>query len=182
MRTGTTCTSCGPWLKSTVRRGRRMPDSRCAGGRGEEGAPRVERTPMRPTEEITRLQNRCNTLERRLSELEHLAGEVERLREFMEQFQVILVCGEHPAPVFLRWKKIKEAEYPTWRATFGKYLLELVHGSSADSWCIFRGREIIDAGGGTVHVDMAMDEAEAALIRLVQTRAPSARSSQSLSE
>jgi hypothetical protein len=127
---------------------------------------------VRPSVEIPLLKVQHQDMNGRMLELERtveiMGDMIEDLRESVAQFQTIMECGNVPAPVFLRWAFTTEEGCRVARATFGKYLLEVVNGKSAVSWSITQGDRWLDAGGGMVHFEMGMDEAERALTRVVQ--------------
>lgn len=136
----------------------------------------MDRQAVRPSEEIPVLRQKCQRLEERANALEATQEAtnrtIEHLLETLSQFQSILECGLHPAPVFLRWEFTTDDGCRIARAAFGKYRLEVVDGRSSVGWDIKKGDHIIDAGGHPCSIDSAMDDCEEALRRLVQAEKP----------
>lgn len=128
--------------------------------------------PMRVTVEIQDLQNKVSALKASMQDVLHLHDRLDRIEETMEQLHTMIEWLPVPAPVFLRWRDSEEDGRPVYRATFGKYTLEVINGSSAVSWSVNGPRnKVLAIGGGMTHVGMAMDEAEKALQEIVQDAA-----------
>lgn len=131
--------------------------------------------PIRPSVDIPQLRSAIRRLEERVKSWEQAFDQLERVVEAMaqdrEQLTSILECGDYPVPIFLHWKQVNEEGRPVYQARFGKYLLDVVNGSSAVSWTLNEGPKMLEAGGGYTDVDKGFEEAEKALRREIQARA-----------